>query len=67
MDGNGISNCNGASNVNGSANYTCGGNMTLRGGTVYISAGSNGTSHILFAKADGTYVPVKAILDALGL
>ena len=41
--------------------------MTLKGGNVYISAGNNGTSHILFVKSDGTYVSVKAILDALGL
>ena len=64
---NGISKCPGASNENGNSNYTCGGNMTLKGGNVYISAGNNGTSHILFVKADGTYVSVKAILDALGL
>lgn len=64
---NGISKCPGASNENGNSNYTCGGNMTLKGGNVYISAGNNGTSHILFVKSDGTYVSVKAILDALGL
>lgn len=67
MNGGGLSRCAGASNTNGDANYTCANNMTVRGGSVYISAGSNGTSHIFFTKADGTYVSVKSILDALGL